>query len=130
MSRELVFRQQENPNLENLKEPFLYLNEYNLYPKIMIGEKHYDCKDFPNCVTHYYWIHKGKNDEDSWRTLFKYKDEEGNNMYGFYVAECDYTGFDCQGQMEIYTSDKYEVLIDKAFDDRDYILYMKETSIL
>jgi hypothetical protein len=130
MSRELVFRQQENPNLENLKEPFLYLNEYNLYPKIMIGEKYYDCKDFPNCVTHYYWIHKGKNDEDSWRTLFKYKDEEGNNMYGFYVAECDYTGFDCQGQMEIYTSDKYEVLIDKAFDDWDYILYMKETSIL
>lgn len=80
MSRDLRFRQQENPDLEDLKELFLYLDEYNLTPKRI------------DISRHYYWIHRGRNDKDSWwRDLFRYKDEDGNTMYGFYVGECDYT---------------------------------------
>ena len=128
MSRVLEYRQQENPNLEDLEDPFLWLNEYDLSPKRIIGEQHKECKNFPKCVIHYYWIHGGRNDIDPWRALFKYKDEDGNDMYGFYIAECDYTGFDCEGCMEIYTSDRYDVLIEKALDDWDYTLYIKETN--
>ncbi len=126
--RELGFRQQENPDLDDLEDPFVYIDEYDLSPKKMIGEVHRECKNFPNCVTHYYWIHRGRNDEDSWRALFRYQDEDGNTMYGFYLGECDYTGFDCEGSMELYTSDSYDTLIEKAFDNWDYTLYMRETS--
>jgi hypothetical protein len=127
MSRELGFRQQENPDLEDLKDPYLYLDEYDLTPKRIIGETHQDCKNFPHCVTHYYWIHRGRNDEDSWRALFRYNNDNENTMYGFYNGECDYTGFDCTGDMELYVSDRYDVLIEKALSDRDYSLYIEET---
>ncbi len=131
MERELCFRQQENPNLEDLKEPFDHLDDYDWTPKRMIGEVQRECNNFPKCVIHYYWIHGGTNDEDAWRALFKYNDEDGNTIYGFYKGECDHTGFDCigRGDMELYTSDKYDVLIEKAFDDWDYTLYMRETKI-
>lgn len=125
--RELGFRQQKNPNLEDLEEPYIWIDSYDLSPKQIIGEEHKECNNFPNCVTHYYWIHGGRNDVDPWRALFKY-DDDGNTRYGFYIAECDYTGFDCVGCMEIYTSERYDTLIDKAFTDWDYTLYIRETS--
>ena len=57
--------------------------------------------------------------------LFQYKDRNGRARYGFYSGECGYTGFDCQGCMELYVSDRYDVLIMKALPDRDYTLYTR-----
>jgi hypothetical protein len=127
MSREKGVRQMLNPNVLDMEYPYSYLHEYDLNPKIMIGEPIEDSIDFPSCVTHYYWIHKGVHDEDSWRVLFRYYDREGKARYGFYVGECDYTGFDCRGDMELYVSDRYDILIDKALSDRDYAYYIMET---
>ncbi len=130
MSRELCFRQQENIDLTDLNHPYSYLNDYDLTPKIMIGESQEDRIDFPKCVIHYYWIHRGTNDEDAWRALFRYVDIFNKIRYGFYKGECDYTGFDCQGDMELYVSDNYDILINKALSDRDYNLYIRETSLI
>ena len=59
--------------------------------------------------------------------LFQYKDRNGRARYGFYSGECRYTGLDCQGCMELYVSDRYDVLIMKALSDRDYTLYTRST---
>lgn len=130
MTRVLSVRQQENINIKDLSYPYSYLDDYDLTPKRIIGEpysSYEECIDFPNCVTHYYWIHKGTNDEDAWRAVFGYVDKSNNIRYGFYKGECDYTGFDCRGDMELYVSDRYDVLIEKALSDRDYSLYIEET---
>jgi len=130
MERLTPIRQQPSPDPEWLRYPFLYLSEYRRTPRPIVGEPHDDreIRDFPACVTHYYWIHEGANDEDAWRALFQYEDKNtGTQRYGFYIGECDYTGFDCQGSMDLYVADRYDVLIERAMGDRDYSLYLKET---
>lgn len=126
--RSFELRQQISPDVEWLSYPYSYLNEYDLTPKQIIGEHVEEEIDFPSCVSHYYWIHKGLNDEMPWRSLFGYYDnDKGKYRYGFYIGECDYTGFDCQGSMRIYLSDRIDVLIEKAFTDEDYRLYILAT---
>jgi hypothetical protein len=130
MERLTHIRQQPSPDPEWLEYPFLYLSEYRRTPRPIVGEPHDDreIRDFPACVTHYYWIHEGRNDVDAWRALFQYEDKNtGTQRYGFYIGECDYTGFDCQGSMDLYVADRYDVLIERAMGDRDYSLYLKET---
>ncbi len=130
MERITTIRQQQYPDPKALEYPFDYLNEYRLTPRSIIGEPYEEKKleDFPNCISHYYWIHEGRNDEDAWRALFQYYDTNKNEYrYGFYIGECDYTGFDCQGSMDIYVADDYSVLIQRALADSDYALYIEET---
>jgi hypothetical protein len=128
-TRDTSFRQQVGPNTRSLEYPYSFIEYYNLVPKAMIGEPREQRIDFPSCVTRYYWIHAGMNDQDAWRALFEYKDENERRRYGFYAGECGYTGFDCTGCMELYVSDRYEVLIMKALSDYDYSLYMRSTKL-
>jgi hypothetical protein len=125
--RIVCFRQQDNPNEESLKYPYSYLHEYDLTPQKIIGESSEENIDFPSCINHYYWIYEGVNDEVPWRTLFNYLDKNRKTRYGFYIGECDYTGFDCRGSMRLYVSDNLDVLIQKAFTNEDYRLYILET---
>lgn len=126
-------RHQTSPDKTKLEYPYSFINskqypEYqNLSPKKIIGEPTEEKIDFPSCVSHYYWIHEGRNDEVPWRALFTYVDENGKKRYGFYLGECDYTGFDCRGSMYLYVSDRIDVLIEKAFTNEDYRLYLLET---
>jgi hypothetical protein len=131
MERITCIRQQESPDPTLLEYPFLYLSEYRHTPRQIIGEptEENEIPYFPECISHYYWIHQGINDEDAWRALFQYYDKNTNSYrYGFYLGECDYTGFDCQGSMNLYVSDRYEVLIERALGDHDYLLYIEETN--
>lgn len=125
----LILRKQESPNRDSLSYPYSYLNEYDLTPNQIIGEPKQEPIDFPTCIFQYYWIHEGIKDEVPWRALFEYKDNDGNIRYGFYIGECDYTGFDCRGSMRLYLSDKVDVLIEKALTDEDYRLYFQETLV-
>jgi hypothetical protein len=127
MSRLFTKRQQKTPKLEDLEYPYFYLNEYDLTPTQIIGEKQEELIDFPSCITHYYWIHEGENDCYPWRALFKYIDKYNKERYGFYLGECDYTGFDCKGSMRLYLSDNLEILIEKSMTDQDYKFYIQET---
>lgn len=47
-----------------------------------------------------YFYRVGAGDEDSWIFVAK----NTNNQYIFYEASCDYTGFDCQGYIELSVS--------------------------
>jgi hypothetical protein len=125
--RSFILRRQSFINLEWLSYPYFYLNEYDLTPESIIGEPKQDPIDFPSCITNYYWIYEGINDEVPWRALFEYKNKDGDSGYGFYIGECDYTGFDCRGSMRLYLSDKIEVLIEKAFTNEDYRVYLETT---
>ena len=128
-SRDTRIRHQLSPDPHALYYPFSYLDEFDLTPHVMIGEcVEAKVEDFPLCITHYYWIHQGINDEVPWRALFQDRDKLRNILrYGFYLGECDYTGFDCQGSMRLFVSDHIDILIEKALTDADYVLYIRET---
>ncbi len=125
----IIMRQQ--PNVEELIDAldypygFIrngdYTNETNDIP----GQPTEDVGNFPDNVEHYYWISPGANDEVPWMALCKLK----NGVYVFYKGECDYTGFDCQGSMELYASKDPAILIKFAMCSTDYDEYMKDTSI-
>lgn len=127
-SRLKTERQQKSPQIKSLDYPYFFLKEYDLTPRQMIGEPSEDLINFPYCINHYFWIYEGKKDELPWRALFKYQDKNGKERYGFYLGECDYTGFDCQGSMRLYVSDRFDTLIEKAFTNEDYRLYILETN--
>lgn len=90
------------------------------------GQKQFkisDFGDFPKNIKKYIWIFEGANDAESWRCLCILD----NDLYMYYRAWCDCTGFDCRGTMEFYISDDLFVLINFAMTEEDYRLYEKET---
>jgi hypothetical protein len=100
---ELAFTPLTNPDTTKLNYPFEFIDIYD--PTIFIRgipteSTVCDADDFPNNIAEYYWIREGENDGDAWELLCKLD----NNCYVFYSANCDYTGFDCQGGMRAYIS--------------------------
>lgn len=79
--------------------------------------------EFPNNVAEYLWIHAGENDEEPWKALGRLHD----GTFVFYKAECDYTGFDCQGAMQLWAAGELRTLIDLAMDISDYDQWISET---
>jgi hypothetical protein len=123
-TRIFTLRQQENPDPMWIEYPFSYLTAYAVEPKPIPGQPAEEIGDFPYNIAHYYWIHEGQNDEEPWLTLCRLK----NGVYVFYKGECDYTGFDCQGSMELYASKNHAVLIQMAMSESDYTKYIADTS--
>jgi hypothetical protein len=122
--RRKTVRQQENPDHTCLAYPYSFLAEYIESPDMLLCQTEAeDIGDFPENVDHYYWIHEGVNDEEPWIALCKLR----NGVYVFYKGECDYTGFDCQGDMKLYASKNVSELIDYGMSIRDYRLYIEET---
>jgi len=117
-------------NVENLIEcmeyPFEYIRngEYFLEVSEIPGQPEEDIGKFPDNIEEYYWISEGEGDENPWMTLCKLD----NGVYVFYKGECDYTGFDCQGSMEIYASRDPSVLIHQAMSNSDYDVYSKDVT--
>ena len=63
----------------------------------------------PKNITEVYWYKEGIPDEADWEFLGKIK--YGKSFkYIYFVAWCDYTGFDCQGGMKFYLDDSREYL--------------------
>lgn len=118
-------RQQTEIDVECLEYPFSFLRngEYPRECKTIPGQPLEDIGDFPENIAHYYWVHPGENDEEPWLTLCKLT----NDIYVFYKGECDYTGFDCQGHMELYASKDPNILLKYAMSSADYTKYVAET---
>jgi hypothetical protein len=122
MSISQIFTPLETPKKEQLSYPFSYIlgnnveDEYNeLYStsdfaKGILGEEKCECGNFPNNIVEFYWIHEGENDEEPWECLCKLD----NGNYAFYSASCDYTGFDCQGGMNLIVSKDRERLFNEG----------------
>ncbi len=100
-------------NLKALEYPFSFINkDYYELSEICTGlvdEEPINIGDFPNNIVEYYWIHEGTNDEENWHLFCKVMTEDtgeadSKEAYVYYTAGCDYTGFDCQGDMKIYIS--------------------------
>jgi hypothetical protein len=127
IERDIQIRRHQTSELIRCMEyPFEFLRngEYEKTTKQIPGHNSEDIGEFPDNISEYYWISEGENDEKPWITLCRLT----NGVYVFYKGECDYTGFDCQGNMEIYSSKDYSVLIRYAMSIDDYNKYYKDTS--
>lgn len=124
-TRSIVFRQQASPYVPALRYPFSFITsgEYPRMTRSIPGYRSESIGQFPSNIEHYYWIHEGVNDEEPWMCLCKLD----SGVYVFYKGECDYTGFDCQGDMQIYASREPSVLIQMAMTTREYEKYVAET---
>ncbi len=110
--------------VESLEYPFSFLRsgEYPRDVSPIPGQAEEDIGDFPENIQEYLWIHPGENDEEPWMCLCRLK----NDVYVFYKGECDYTGFDCQGNMELYAHRDPNMLIQYAMTIADYDRYMAD----
>jgi hypothetical protein len=88
-----------------------YLNDF---ARGLLDEEKCDCGNFPNNISEYYWIHEGKNDDESWLCLCRLD----NGCYAFYSASCDYTGFGCQGGMTLIVSKDIKKLFYEGLHDK------------
>jgi hypothetical protein len=127
LTRQLSLRIQDSveDKIGCLEYPFSFLlsGEYPRECDPIPGQPEEEIGDFPNTVAEYLWIHEGENDEEPWLCLCKLE----NDVYVFYKGECDYTGFDCQGGMEIYASKVPAILIQYGMASADYEKYIQET---
>ncbi len=118
-----VFTPISEPNKALLEYPFSFIDDHDNFGwtyktkdfcKGLPDEEPLNCGDFPKNITEYYWIHEGENDEEPWMCLCKLS----NDCYVFYSASCDYTGFDCQGGMEMIISKDKERLFTMGLTDK------------
>ena len=72
---------------------------------------------FPNDIIDVYWYEEGKNDEEPWQFIGKIKYKE-SHCYVYYIADCDYTGFDCQGAMKLYISEYLSRILNNAVSSK------------
>jgi hypothetical protein len=69
--------------------------------------------NFPENINKVYWYQEGENDKFPWLMIAQIKYGK-TYKYIYYVADCDYTGFDCQGNMVLYISKSLSKIIDYA----------------
>jgi len=100
---EYVYEQYELKNI--IKMMF----NKNMKPEKMNINKFY----FPKNRIEVYWFDEGIPDEKPWQFIGKvgYKNK---NKFVYYVADSDYTGFDCKGHMKLYVSRSLKRLLRKA----------------
>ena len=117
------------PSIDWYEYPFSFINngDYileNIFKSIPNQpEMLKDVGEFPNNISEFIWGQLGENDEKDWLLLCKLN----NDMYAYYKASCDYTGFDCQGGMDLYVSSKLDILINYAMGDYEYVSYINDT---
>jgi hypothetical protein len=111
-----VFTPLDEPKLGVLEYPFSFIEDGSYDLETMVKAFVDDAEpvnpgNFPKNIAETYWIHEGSNDDEAWKCLCKLT----NGFYAYYEASCDYTGFDCQGGMELHlTKDNkklYEYLV-------------------
>ncbi len=76
------------------------------------GVEALEAGDFPNNIREYYWINDGKNDEHPWYVLGRLT----NDAYFYFVASCNFSGFECEGQMALYLANDLQTLYDNGME--------------
>ena len=82
--------------------------------------------DFPKNISQWLWSSPGQNDENPWLLLCRLN----TGAYAFYRAGCDYTGFDCQGGMELTVSKDLADVVENGMQNYDYEQYEAETVVV
>jgi hypothetical protein len=57
----------------------------------------------PRDITRVYWFSEGVKDEKPWQFIGRIMCND-KEKYIYYIGECDYTGFSCQGDMKLYVT--------------------------
>ncbi len=91
--------------------------------EILIEEEEADAGDFPHNIAEHFWIREGCHDGDEWMACGLLT----NGNYFFYTGGCDYTGFDCQGFMQLWVSESWKNIVDHAMTEKEYNLYVEQT---
>lgn len=86
-------------------------------------EEQADGSGFPNNIKEYFWVQEGENDGDEWLALGQLE----NGAYFFYGASCDYTGFDCQGGMNLWVSSSFQNILEHAMQPCEREKYKRAT---
>jgi len=113
---------------------FLFRYDYNnicmtLFNKNMKSERiDMSNVEFPRDIEKVYWYEKGKNDVKPWRFIGKIKCDD-KFKYVYYIGECDYTGFDCQGCMKLYVSKNLRKIMKMAVEKDIYDKIMASCKI-
>lgn len=114
--------------------PYSYIDEFNgphsnypitaiLYPILVETEaERADPGDFPKNIQEHFWVRVGENDGDSWLSAGQLT----NGAYFYYSGGCDYTGFDCQGGMNLWVSKSWKNIVDHAMTEEEYELYIHQ----
>jgi hypothetical protein len=107
---EIAFSPILEPTLSVLEYPFSFITngDYKVtnFCRGVPGDEPCDPGNFPNNIAEFYWIHEGAHDEEPWTCLCRLD----SGLYVFYLAHCDYTGFDCQGEMVMFVARAKELL--------------------
>lgn len=75
--------------------------------------------DFPNNIKDYFWLNDGKNDENPWYMLARLS----NGTFVFLAASCNFSGFDCQGQIHLYAATDLQTLYDNGVPEAARFLF-------
>lgn len=92
---------------------------------IMVETEMADAGNFPENIAEHYWIRPGRNDGDSWMSCGVLS----NGNYFFYSGGCDYTGFGCQGGMNLWVSSSWATIVEHAMNQSDYETFMDQTAV-
>lgn len=133
MPRDISYRMMLDitPLLPSMDVPYSCVGETTSYSlkdirRPIVVEKEEDTADvgnFPANILEHYWIRAGENDGDSWLACGGLD----NGAYFFYSGSCDYTGFDCHGDMHLWVSNSWENIVEHAMSQREYELYIEQT---
>ncbi len=112
-------------HVDSLEYPFSFLRngEYRNECDSIPGQDVEDIGAFPDNIAEYLWISPGANDECPWLCLCRL--DTGVHVY--FRGECDYTGFDCQGDMKLYAHRDPNILIQMGMTAADYKMYVYDT---
>lgn len=86
-------------------------------------EEQADGSGFPHNIKEYFWVQEGENDGDEWIALGQLE----NNAFFYFTGSCDYTGFDCQGDMRLWVSKSFQNILNHAMEPRHREKYQKQT---
>ena len=93
----------------------------------IIGVEDLDPGNFPDNISRYIFGRKGEHDELPWNLLCQLN----NGVFAYFVAWCDYTGFDCRGGMKLYLAPDLKTLVDMALEEdvrKAYYRLLEESS--
>jgi hypothetical protein len=80
---------------------------------------------FPHNIQEFFWIRPGCNEGDSWVACGVLV----HGSYFFFTGGCDYTGFDCQGGMNLWVSNSWKNIVEHAMPQGLYDLYVDQTEV-
>jgi hypothetical protein len=109
-------------------DPYYYYDVAEILKPILVEtpEEKADPGPFPTNIQDYFWIQPGENEGQDWIACGTLT----NGAFFFYKGWCDYTGFDCQGGMDLYVSKSWANIVNHAMIQDDYLKYMNQTVLV